>query len=236
MLKASLVSFDPDFFASLAEGFSALPSVTRTKPSDDTDRNGEAPTEERAKRRSRRERKADPALVASLRAGVDALRAARAKVEREERDAAERAERRADPAWQEAEREREAERRAVRAARAARLERERVAGAKSAELWAARDAWLDKRAKVGWRVVATHEAFPAWGRLVRGYAGSGEIDAARETASIADVFERFVAFARSRLTRAKLTANERAVLERLVQLDPEAFASHALLARTIMDE
>ena len=231
------VWFNPDFFASVSDPFSALPGALRTAPSTDDDRNVEAPDLVREKRRSRRERrKADPATVAALRAGIDALRAARAKVAREERARDERAALRNDPAWQAAQAELEAERKAVRAARAARLAREREAGRKSPALWEARDAMLNARAKVGWRVVATHESFPAWGRLVRTYAVSGEMDAARECASLADVFERFVAFARSRLTRAKLTANERAVLERLVQLDPEAFASHALLARTIMDE
>ena len=229
---------DPDFFSDVSNPFSALPGTARTAPSSADDRNVESADLVREKRRSRRERrKADPATVAALRAGIDALRAARAKVAREERARDERAALRNDPAWQAAQAELEAERKAVRAARAARLAREREAGRKSPALWEARDAMLNARAKVGWRVVATHESFPAWGRLVRTYAVSGEMDAARECASLAGTFERFVSFARAKLTQAKpIARHEARLLERLMALDPEAFAAHALTARTIMDE
>ena len=231
---------DPDFFTSLSDGFSALPGTSRTAPSDDGDRNAESPDVERSKRRSRRERKerktADAVLVAQLRAGVDALRAARAKAEREERARSSRSARRDDPAWQAEQAALQAERAAVRAARAARLAREREAGHKTPSAWAERDAMLDARTKGSWRVRQQHEPFPAWGKLVRGYAAHGEIDAAREAASMAWVHERFVSFARRKLHDRATLQHERAVLERLMSSDPEAFAAHSVLARTIMDE
>jgi hypothetical protein len=236
------VYFSPEYFADVSNPFSALPGSLRVEPTDDADhRNGETPDlvrEKRAKRRSRRERKtADPALVASLRAGVDALRAARAKVAREERAREERAALRDDPAWQAEQAALQAERAAARAARAARLAHERAAGAKTEQHWASRDAMLNRRAKVGWRVLPQHEPFPSWGKLVRGYATNGELDAAREAATLAGVFERFVSFARAKLARAKpLAVSERAVLERLMALDPPEFAALALVARSIMDE
>ncbi len=237
-MKNVNVYFDSSFFAGLDNPFSALPDTARTAPTDSDDhRNNETPDVRREKRKRRERKKVDPALVASLRAGIDAARAARAKVEREAERAAERAERRADPAWQAVEQEREAERAAVRAARAARLARERAAGHKTPEHWASRDAMLNARAKVGWRVVQAHEAFPAFGRMVRTFAASGEIDAAKEAASLAWVHERFVSFARAKLTRAKpIPQPEARLLERLMALEPEAFASVALVARSIMDE
>lgn len=226
----------PEYFASVSDPFSALPSSSRTVPSDD-DRNVEAPDLVREKRKRRERKKVDPALVASLRAGVDALRAARRAVEREERARDERAAQRADPAWQAEQAALQAERDAVRAARAARLARERAAGCKTAELWASRDAMLDARARPTWRVLPQHEPFPSWGKLVRGYAASGELDAAQETATLAGTFERFVAWSREKLARAKpIPQPEARLLERLMALDPEAFAAHALTARTIMDE
>jgi hypothetical protein len=72
--------------------------------------------------------------------------------------------------------------------------------------------------------------------MVRAYAVSGEMDAAREAASLAGVFERFVRWARAKLHERGLARHERAVLERLMSSDPEAFAPLALIARTIMDE
>lgn len=225
---------DPAFLSNLSDPFSALAGTAQRDHSTDDDRNVETPDLVRTKR-ARRKRRADPALVAQLRAGVDAARAARAAVEREERRAEERAALRDDPVKQAQRAELEAERAAARAARAARLARERDAGAKSASLWASRDTMLDARAKVGWRVRHQHEPFPAWGRMVRSFAGAGELDAAREAASLAHVFERFVAFARRKLHEA-LTRPERAVLERLMALDPEGFTAYSLTARAIMDE
>jgi hypothetical protein len=231
------VYLSPEFFSNVNDPFSALPDTARTAPSADDDRNVESADLVREKRRSRRERrKADPATVAALRAGIDALRAARAKVAREERAREERAALRNDPVWQAQEAEREAERAAARAARAARLAREREAGAKSDALWASRDAMLDALGKPSWRVVVTHEPFPAFGRMVRAYATSGEPEAAREAATMAWTFERFVRWARAKLHERGLARHERAVLERLMSSDPEAFAAHSVLARTIMDE
>lgn len=158
-LKASLFSFDPAFFLQLAEGFSALPSITHTAPTTDDDRNAETDdTDARAKRAKRAKRATQDA--ASV---LKARRAARlAALDDEDPGRVERRAKRAANAELREERE---EARRMKAAMA-RAEAQRIValattpllGVKQGRYSAAehdmsREQWLDRRARIGWCAV-----------------------------------------------------------------------------------